>query len=140
MTQLNIDDALITFSQLSSILVGEVVSERTAARHWHTVRNALPAGQLDQILQRFRSLRSADGDLGQQVKQQLIDDGTLGPVVKGLLRLWFTGVFQLGQGAPAPSGQDDYFEALMWSSVGAHPPALSDGYFGHWRYPPDSGT
>ena len=36
--------------------------------------------------------------------------------------------------------QEDYFDALMWSVIGAHPPGLSDGYYGHWRYPPDVGA
>jgi hypothetical protein len=30
-----------------------------------------------------------------------------------------------------------YFGALLWPVIGAHPPGLSGGYFGHWRYLPD---
>ena len=32
---------------------------------------------------------------------------------------------------------EDYFESLIWRAALAHPPALSGGYFGHWRYPPE---
>jgi hypothetical protein len=32
---------------------------------------------------------------------------------------------------------DDYFEAVLWRVILAHPPGLSGGYFGHWHYPPE---
>jgi hypothetical protein len=31
----------------------------------------------------------------------------------------------------------DYFEAVLWRVIQAHPPALSGAYFGHWHYPPE---
>jgi hypothetical protein len=57
---------------------------------------------------------------------------------KELVHLWFVG-------APGPVGAKDqdylspatYFGALLWTAIGAHPPGLSGGYFGHWRYLPD---
>ncbi len=27
------------------------------------------------------------------------------------------------------------FAALLRDGIGAHPPTLSNGYFGHWKYP-----
>lgn len=33
--------------------------------------------------------------------------------------------------------EEDYFESLIWRAALAHPPALSGGYFGYWRYPPE---
>ena len=26
---------------------------------------------------------------------------------------------------------------LVWDAIGAHPPTLSNGYYGHWKYPPE---
>ena len=80
------------------------------------------------------------GDLVRAVQEKLANDPALGPTVKSIVILWFTGQLQLGQNAAGAATGDDYFQALMWSCIGSHPPALSDGYFGHWRYPPDSGV
>jgi hypothetical protein len=33
---------------------------------------------------------------------------------------------------------EEYFSGLAWQIIGAHPPGLSGGYFGHWRYRPDN--
>ena len=33
---------------------------------------------------------------------------------------------------------EEYFSGLAWKIIGAHPPGLSGGYFGHWRYRPDN--
>jgi hypothetical protein len=33
---------------------------------------------------------------------------------------------------------EQYFRGMMWSVIRAHPPALSGGYFGYWRYPPEN--
>jgi hypothetical protein len=32
---------------------------------------------------------------------------------------------------------DQYYRALVWEAIGAHPPTLSNGYYGHWKYPPE---
>ena len=32
---------------------------------------------------------------------------------------------------------DQYYRALVWDAIGAHPPTLSNGYYGHWKYPPE---
>ena len=94
---------------------------------------------MNKILERFRKLKSGHGDIVQAVQEKLVDDSSLGPPVKKIIILWFTGRIMTDAGTPAPAIQDDYFEALMWSAAGSHPPALSDGYFGHWRYPPNVG-
>jgi len=133
------EDALRSFVELSSILIGQPADPATARRHLVTLQGASKDPPLGPVLKRFRAVKAAGGDIVQGVRDRLVNDATLGPVVKGVLSLWFTGQVQTGQGAPVFASQDDYFQALMWSCVGAHPPALSDGYFGHWRYPPDTG-
>lgn len=133
--------ALGLFSELSCILTGEsAVAARSAQRHLKTLQFALGADEMNQILQVFRKLKAGHGDIVQAVKDKLVDDTALGPVVKKIIILWFTGQVTTSAGTPAPATQDDFFEALMWSAAGSHPPALSDGYFGHWRYPPDVGS
>jgi hypothetical protein len=130
------DTTLRLFCQLSSVLTGEVaVASATAKRHLKTLQDALGADQVAQVIRRFRDLEKSGGDIVQGVKDQLFGDPSLNPLVKKIVLLWFT-----GQVGVTLASQDDYYEALMWAAVGAHPPALSDAYFGHWRYPPDVGS
>jgi hypothetical protein len=132
--------SLSLFSELSCILTGEpTVASSSAQRHLKTLQSVLGADMMNKILERFRKLKPGHGDIVQAVKEKLVDDSSLGPPVKKIIILWFTGRIMTDAGTPAPATQDDYFEALMWSAAGSHPPALSDGYFGHWRYPPNVG-
>jgi hypothetical protein len=129
------------FCELSSVLTGEgAVAASTAERHLKTLRATVGGGQIDAVLQRFGALKNQGGDIVQAVRDGLVNDPSWGALVKKIILLWYTGLIDTGQGPPALESQDDYFEAMMWSAVGAHPPGLSDGYFGHWRYPPDVGV
>jgi hypothetical protein len=85
-------------------------------------------------------LKDQGGDIVEAVRKGLVNDASLALLVRKIILLWYTGSIDTGQGPPTLGSQDDYFEALMWSAVGAHPPGLSDGYFGHWRYPADLGV
>lgn len=59
--------------------------------------------------------------------------------LQSLAYLWYAGRLP-------PEGKDEapfpteaaYFGGLLWRVVGAHPPGLSGGYTGHWRYAPDA--
>ena len=126
------------FVTLSEILTGGQISRRTAMRHLATLRAALGSAAIQALLKKFQSLESSS-DLVRGVAEEIVADPVFGPIVKAVTLLWFTGVVSAPNGVPAAATQEDYFEALMWSAVGAHPPAFSDGYFGHWRYPPDEG-
>jgi hypothetical protein len=137
----NSDDLANLFCGLSAVLTGEaVVAASTAERHLKTLRDTLGADQIDAILRRFGELKGQGGEITRAVRDRLVNDQALGPLVRKIILLWYTGLIDTGQGPPALGSQDDYFESLMWSAVGAHPPGLSDGYFGHWRYPPDVGV
>lgn len=71
----------------------------------------------------------------------LVDAPGLAPVTRRIIVLWYTGHLPT---AADPSKladlktPEEYFGALMWSVMGAHPPGLSGGYFGYWRYPPEN--
>jgi hypothetical protein len=137
----NFDNLASLFCELSSVLTGEaVVAPASAERHLKALRDTVGSGQIDAILKCFGELKDQSGDIAQAVRDGLVNDPSLGPPVRKIILLWYTGLIDVGQGPPAPGSQDDYFEALMWSAVGAHPPGLSDGYYGHWRYPPDVGV
>jgi hypothetical protein len=130
------DEPSRLFAELSSILTGDAaLPEAAVHRHLLTLRAPAYATGLTQVLERFHQLQHAEGNLVEAVGQHLLGDAALGPFVKQVLMLWFTGQIP----GTTSTNQDDYFEALMWSAIGAHPPGMSDAYFGHWRYPPDGG-
>lgn len=61
------------------------------------------------------------------------DAGPSRAVARDLLAYLYTGALQDMPEVVA----EDYFESLIWRAALAHPPGLSGGYFGHWRYPPE---
>ena len=128
------------FCELSCLLTGEpTIAAVAAARHFATLKQRLGQDTLGEILDQFAILRTAGGDRVAAVQEKLINSASLGPATKAIVLIWFAGTPDLSQGAPGPASEADFFESLMWAAVGAHPPAYSDGYYGHWRYPPDTG-
>jgi hypothetical protein len=135
------DGESAAFLELSRVLTGEpVLNPATAARHLKSLKKALGALAVRQLLERFVKLRRSPGDLVGKVREELFGDAVLGPVVRQVTLLWFTGLVASGGGPPSLMSAEDYFEALMWSAIGSHPPGFSDGYYGHWRNPADSGS
>ena len=131
----------LLFRELSVVLTGEAeVSPTTADRHLATLSQRLGETEIGEVLERFDALKAQGGDLSAAVGDQIIANASLGPAAKAIVLLWFAGVPDLSPGAPGPASEADYFEALMWTALGAHPPGCSDGYYGHWRYPPDTGV
>lgn len=129
------------FRELSAVLTGFTnLSPATAARHLKTLQHALGAKPVAELLGRFRTFKGGGDQLVKQVRTELFGDAVLGPVVRQVTLLWFTGLIANGDAPPALMSADDYFEALMWPAIGSHPPAFSDGYFGHWRNPADMGS
>jgi hypothetical protein len=101
--------------------------------------------QLSAILERFREFKK-DEKLVEQVKAKIVEVDSLRPTVCQIILLWYTSTVQdnLGIGPPAPSlsfrygTPEEHFSGLVWKIIGAHPPGLSGGYFGRWRYRPDN--
>jgi hypothetical protein len=74
--------------------------------------------------------------------------GTQDELCKSLIFLWYTSTWPLPNpgnplllSARVDVADDDpaiTLQALMWTAISAHPPMLTGGYFGYWRYPPES--
>jgi hypothetical protein len=63
---------------------------------------------------------------------------------RALTYFLYTGLLPDESGRPVPDQTEldeaDYFEAVMWRAIQAHPRGLSGGYYGHWHYPPEDGA
>jgi len=131
-----LDTELRTFLALSLVLTGEAALDRSlAASHLERLRQHPLGGALGPLLARFRELDDAGGDLVVAVRDRVMGDSALAPLAKVVTFLWFAGGFATNDGHVAISSAEQYFGARVWDAVGAHPPGLSNGYFGHWKYP-----
>jgi hypothetical protein len=125
------------FLFLSRVLTAHFLDNGLADLYMERMREAA-GSQLDDLLDRFQALVKAGHDPVGAVRDEILPDTVLGPVAKAVLLLWYIGGIQ-----KTPNGDwemqsaDQYYRALVWEAIGAHPPTLSNGYFGHWKYPPE---
>jgi hypothetical protein len=134
------------FIALSRVLTGvEDLDRRLGQIYLDRLVSSRFQPQLGEILERFRGLKKGDKLLA-QVKAKIVEVDELNPTVCQILLLWFTATMQDNMGIePPPTSlnfrygtQEEYFSGLAWKIIGAHPPGLSGGYFGHWRYRPEN--
>ena len=134
------------FMALSRVLTGVEDLDVNLGRHYSDRLASSPfQPQLDEILERFRAFKKGD-KLVEQVKTKIVEVDRLRPTVCQIILLWYTSTVpdNLGMEPPASSlnfrygTPEEYFSGLAWKIIGAHPPGLSGGYFGHWRYRPDN--
>lgn len=133
------------FLALSRILTGVDSLDADLGRQYLDRLNSSPFNPLlSQILKRFQELKGNPDVVG-QVKKQIVADDSLRPTVCQIILLWYTSTVQDNLGMQPPAApvmrfgtQEEYFSGLAWTIIGAHPPGLSGGYFGHWRYRPDN--
>jgi hypothetical protein len=125
------------FLQLSGVLTAQELNVHLAEAYLERIREAAGA-QLDTLLDLFQTRVKAGGDPVKIVKDTLLSDPKLGPVARMILLLWYIGGIQNpASGDWEMTSADHYYRALVWQAIGAHPPTLSNGYFGHWKYPPE---
>lgn len=80
------------FGELSSVLTGEpAVAVLTAERHLKTLRDAVGAGQIDAVLRRLGELKGQGGDIVEAVREGLVNDASLGLLVRKIILLWYRG-------------------------------------------------
>jgi hypothetical protein len=129
------------FLALSQILTGvQILDGGLAGQYLDRLTSGPLQPALATILERFRDIPPGSG-AADQVKKKIVADDELRPAVSQIILLWYTSAMRDGQGASLSlrfGTQDAYFSGLVWTIIGAHPPGLSGGYFGHWRYPPEN--
>jgi len=134
------------FMELSRVLTGvENLDEEIGRQYLDRLTSSPFQPRLHEILEQFRGLKKGER-LVEQVKTKIVEVDSLRPTVCQIILLWYTSTVQdnLEMQPPAPSPSfrygtpEEYFSGLAWQIIGAHPPGLSGGYFGHWRYRPDN--
>ncbi len=134
------------FMALSRILTGvEKLDAKLGQQYLDRLNGSTFQAKLKETLDRFRQLKKGE-TLVQQVKGKIVAADDLRASVCQIILLWYTSQIQdnLDLQHPPPSASfsygtpEEYFGGLVWQIIGAHPPGLSGGYFGHWRYRPEN--
>jgi hypothetical protein len=58
-------------------------------------------------------------------------------VAEQIVMLWYASATVDANGVFTFGSPREYFAGQLWPVIQAHPPGLSGGYMGHWRYPPE---
>jgi hypothetical protein len=139
-----------TFDRLSRVLTGAQRLARDLVQlHLERLRGDPDAAQkLDMLLETFAGRAENPAFNEERFREEIAPDPILGPLVRRIVVLWLTGalpkvdwvaMLKLEQSLDYQEGNPrPYFGALLWPAIGAHPPGLSGGYFGYWRYPPEN--
>jgi hypothetical protein len=127
------------FMELSGILTGCELDVEQGRTHLDRLLSTPLVPSIAEVLKRFEQLpkRSAT-----EVERKMVGDAAIRATLCQIVLLWYTSALRESQ-ADAPlalryGSEQDYFGGLVWRILGAHPPGLSGGYFGHWRYRPDN--
>jgi hypothetical protein len=141
LTAAKLPSTLDDFLGLSRILTGVQTLDAGIAGQYLDRLNSSPLQPaLATVLRRFRDI-SPGPAAADQVKKKIVADDGLRPVVSQIILLWYTSAMRDGESGALSlrfGTQDGYFSGLVWTIIGAHPPGLSGGYFGHWRYAPEN--
>ena len=133
----NVHEDLQGFIRASVHLTGvQALDEELSRQLLERLRSDPVGNVLPELIAEFRSIELGGGDIHGAITDRVMQSPTLGPLAKAITLLWYTSAFKAGNEWSFDTARQ-YFGALMWPAIGAHPPALSGGYFGYWRYPPE---
>jgi hypothetical protein len=125
------------FLELSRHLTGvEPLDEDLGAELLARVTGGPLGATLPGLLAEFEAVRAGGGDIVDGISRRIMGVEALAALAQQITLLWYTSAFEAGGGWQFGTPRQ-YFGALMWPIIGAHPPALSGGYFGYWKYPPE---
>lgn len=134
------DTELEDFLALSRILTGEPRLARELAREYLARLTADAGSTVTAMLAAYRQLAGTvpAPAIEAAVAQNIARDPTLGSIARTAIYLWYTGAVPDAEGNNWQFGApEQYLSGLVWGVIGAHPPAYSNAYYGHWRYPPE---
>lgn len=126
------------FLKLSQDLVADTtLPPARAARFLQRIRAVADPAALAQLETVATGLPADQSQREHLIESQIMAVDPLRELAKLIIILWYTGDMATATGDPPPT-EEDYFSAMLWPTIRAHPPGISGGYFGHWTYPPDN--
>lgn len=127
------------FLKLSQILTGFDNLNPEAGRLYRQKLSESNADGLRGLLSSFETLtKDRQKDIEELVKEKIWTDIVLKSVCQSIILIWYNASISSNNVVTWQAPPEFYYDALLWSAVEAHPPALSGGYFGYWRYAPEN--
>jgi Membrane bound FAD containing D-sorbitol dehydrogenase len=126
------------FMALSEILTGCELDAEQGRAHFDRLLSTPLVPSIPEVLKHFARLPKRTAA---EVERKLVADAELRPTICQIVLLWYTSALRDSSSDPSVlryGSEQAYFGGLVWRILGAHPPGLSGGYFGHWRYRPDN--
>ncbi len=125
------------FIELSKILTGYDKLNSKIAELYYAKLTEVFGAKLSTLLDEYNAaVRSGIGNPEDLVRNQIWSNPEMRSICQDIIKLWYTASLNITTVWIAPPGA--YFEALLWKAIEAHPPGLSGGYFGYWRYAPEN--
>ena len=135
-----------TFVSLSAILTGYDATilkpkndtQKVAELYFNTFTKEVDANTVALLNSTFTAIASPNEA---NVKAQIVNDPTLGPIAKNILKMWYLAIWY---DLNATKEQDNsyvvssiaYKNGLVWKTMQAHPMGYSEGNFGYWSNVP----
>jgi hypothetical protein len=127
-----------SFLELSKILTGFENLRPEIADIYYKQLSKIYGDVLNELLDIFNSkVSNQDGNPEKLVGDLIWNDPTFKTVCQSIILAWYNSTIDDPK-QPLVAPPEVYYEALLWKAVEAHPPGLSGGYFGYWRYAPEN--
>jgi hypothetical protein len=151
--KMNSDSRLTNFVGLSAVLTGyssarlmpKIDPIGLAKQYLEYLQTKVSCQILNQLLMTFEKIAAQPGitpeQLDREVEQQILNDPTMGPVARRIIRLWYLGIWYNAEPPDPTKGgkvisMNAYIRGLAWDAIQAHPMGYSEMSFGYWAAPP----
>ncbi len=125
------------FRKLSVVLTGfENLEEKIIKKYFFKIK-AEYSKEFDILMLQFEENLKISVSEQEAVSKLVAHDEILFELIKTIILLWYSGEFHK-RDKTITLEAEDYYNALLWKTIHAHPPGLSGGYFGYWKYKPEN--
>jgi hypothetical protein len=132
------------FCRLSVYLTGysrvEITGTGMLSTYFNAVSKSIDKHIFCKLLRKFQGLADNDEEntisFEQKFYELIFFHETYGSIVKGIIKLWFTGIWTNCDGTEQVVSCEGYIEAFVWKDFEAHPMGGKPGGFGSWGIPP----
>jgi hypothetical protein len=94
---------------------------------------------VNRLLTVFQRILAGGNDVNAAIRQQILMAPEFELLARQIIMLWYLGELIGPDDKPVLGAKPTHhFRGVMWEMIHAHPLALSGGYFGYWKYPPEN--
>jgi hypothetical protein len=131
-----------TFVAISSVLTGfaplDLEGTGMVSTYLSTLHREVDLATRTAFFVLARSIleRGSEAAIDAGVRDELLPSATLGPVARGLIKLWYYATWPPASGPGKIVSAQGYVEGLVWPAIGTHPRGAKQPGFATWSFPP----